>query len=154
MYWNTVARLRTVSILNYMEYRKAEAMHLLVDQLGWRNYGGKHHESIYTRWFQGFLLPTKFGIDKRIGHLSDLINAGQIDRASALQELQQPPYDPAQQAEDTQYVCKKLGISPEAFQEILTAPIRSFRAYDNVYNQVQFLRRTIDRLRGLGLAAR
>jgi N-acetyl sugar amidotransferase len=154
VYWNAVRRLRTVSILNYIDYSKADAMAILQNRLGWRSYGGKHHESIYTRWFQGFLLPTKFGIDKRLGHLSDLINAGQLSRAEALAELQQPPYDPALQAEDTLYVRKKLGLSEEAFAAILTEPVRSFRDYRNSFDKVQFLRRSIDYLRGLGLAPR
>lgn len=154
VYWNAIARLRTVSILNYVDYRKADAMALLRDRLGWRSYGGKHHESIYTRWFQGYLLPTKFGIDKRVGHVSDLIKAGQMTRENALAELAQPSYDPALQAEDTLYVRKKLLLSEEGFAAMLAAPIRSFRDYRNSYERVQFLRRSIDRLRGLGLAPR
>jgi hypothetical protein len=129
-------------------------MALLRDRLGWRSYGGKHHESIYTRWFQGYLLPTKFGIDKRVGHLSDLIKAGQMGREEALVELAKPTYDPALQAEDTLYVRKKLGFSEEAFAALLAAPVRSFRDYRNSFDQVQFLRRTIDRLRGRGWAPR
>ena len=154
VYWNAIARLRTVSILNYIDYRKDDAIALLRDRLGWRSYGGKHHESIYTRWFQGYLLPTKFGIDKRVGHLSDLIKAGQMGREEALVELAKPTYDPALQAEDTLYVRKKLGFSEEAFAALLAAPVRSFRDYRNSFDQVQFLRRTIDRLRGRGWAPR
>jgi N-acetyl sugar amidotransferase len=154
VYWNAVRRLRTVSILNYVDYHKADAVALLRERLGWRSYGGKHHESIYTRWFQGHLLPRKFGIDKRFGHLSDLVKAGQMTREEALGELRQPPYDPELQAADTLYVRKKLGLSEPAFDAILNAAPTSFRAYRNSYEQVQFLRRSIDRLRGLGLAPR
>jgi N-acetyl sugar amidotransferase len=154
VYWNTVARLRTVSILNYVDYQKAAAVAVLRDSLGWRSYGGKHHESIYTRWFQGFFLPTKFGIDKRIGHFSDLIKAGQMDREEALAQLKMPTYDPAVQTEDTHYVKKKLRLSDDDFALLLKLPVRTFREFRNSFDQVQFLRRSIDRIRGLGWAPR
>jgi N-acetyl sugar amidotransferase len=152
VFWNALVGLRTVSILNYVEYKREAAMTVLQDRLGWQNYGGKHHESIYTRWFQGFLLPTKFGIDKRIGHLSDLINDGQIKREDALAQLKQSPYDPVLQLEDTKYVKKKLELTDQEYEEIFSSPIRSFRGFRNRYDQVQFLRRSLNRLRGIGLA--
>lgn len=154
VYWNAIRGIRTVSVLNYTDYHKATATALLEQRYGWRNYGGKHHESIYTRFFQGYLLPTKFGIDKRFGHLSDLIRSGQATRADALRELEAPTYSPALQQEDRVYVCKKLGLAQAEFEDILRAPRRTFRDYRNSYAQVQFLRRGIDRLRGLGVAPR
>ena len=77
-----------------------------------------------------------------------------MGREEALVELAKPTYDPALQAEDTLYVRKKLGFSEEAFAALLAAPVRSFRDYRNSFDQVQFLRRTIDRLRGRGWAPR
>lgn len=146
-YANVVRGIRMVSILNYVDYDKQQAMELLRNELGWKDYGGKHHESIYTRFYQGYILPRKFGVDKRYGHLSDLINAGQISRAQALAEMQRPPYEDALQQEDLSYAAKKLRLSPQQFEEIMRAPVKSFRDYRNLYKPVQMLRNTVNRLR-------
>ena len=153
-YMNVVRGIRTVSILNYVDYHKADAMELLQGKLGWQYYGGKHHESIYTRFYQGYILPRKFGVDKRYGHLSDLINAGQITKAQALEEIKQPTYAPELQEQDRTYVCKKLGFSQSEFDAIMRAPVKSFRDYRNSYAAVQLLRNTVNRLRGAGLYPR
>ncbi len=146
-YANIVRRIRVVSILNYVDYNKHQAMELLRNELGWKDYGGKHHESIYTRFYQGYILPRKFGVDKRYGHLSDLINAGQISRTQALAEMQRPPYEDALQQEDLIYAAKKLRLSPQQFEEIMHTPVKSFRDYRNLYKLVQALRNTVNRLR-------
>ncbi len=153
-YVNILRRIRTVSILNYVDYHKEQAMELLEKELGWIYYGGKHHESIYTRFYQGYVLPTKFGIDKRYGHLSDLINAGQMTREQALGEVAKPPYPLEEQRGDLAYVVKKLGLTPEDFEEIMRLPVRSFRDYRNSFGQVQALKRWVNRLRGAGLYPR
>lgn len=144
---SVIRRVRTVSILNYVDYRKEDAMALLQDKLGWRYYGGKHHESIYTRFYQGYVLPRKFGIDKRYGHLSDLINAGQMTREDALKEVEGPPYPENLQQQDLTYVIKKLGLTAGKFDDIMQAEKRSFRDFRNWFGFVQFMRRTVNRLR-------
>ncbi len=82
---------RAIPILDYMDYRKKDAMEILENELGWRYYGGKHYESIYTRFFQGYLLPRKFGYDKRRAHLSSLVCSSEISREQALEELKKNP---------------------------------------------------------------
>lgn len=124
-WYHHAKRIRTVQPLQLIDYDKAAAKQLLIDKLGWRDYGGKHHESIFTRFYQGYVLPRKFGIDKRKAHLSNLILMGQMTRDEALSELQQPTYDPYQQQEDKAYVAKKLGFSDEEFEAILSAAPRS-----------------------------
>ena len=119
--------------------------------MGWRDYGGKHHESIYTRFFQGVILPQKFGVDKRYGHYTDLINAGQLNRDEAMDLLREPTYDPSLQAADRVYVLKKLGLSDAQYDKIMNEPVRSFRDFRNSYAQVQALRRAVNALRGRGL---
>jgi N-acetyl sugar amidotransferase len=146
-YANILRGTRIVSILNYVDYDKEQAMTLLRNELGWKDYGGKHHESIYTRFYQGYVLPRKFGVDKRYGHLSDLINAGQISRTQALAEMQRPPYAEELQQQDLAYVSKKLRLSTEQFADIMGAPVKSFRDYRNLYGFVQFLRNTVNALR-------
>lgn len=128
-YYHHFRKIRMVQPLQYMEFNKAQAKQFLIDEMGWRDYGGKHHESIFTRFYQGYVLPKKFGIDKRKAHLSNLILSGQISREEALRELQQPPYDEVQQEEDKAYVAKKLGFSDEEFEAILNAPPRDHRAF-------------------------
>ncbi|MEZ0394847.1 MAG: N-acetyl sugar amidotransferase [Anaerolineales bacterium] len=128
-YYRRLLTQRRVDVLNYIDYNKAEAMRLLEQELGWRYYGGKHHESIYTRFYQGYLLPVKFGFDKRRCHLSSLICSGEITREAALQEIQKPTYAPSLQEEDREYVIKKLGLTQEEFEAILQAPPKTFWDY-------------------------
>ncbi len=122
---------KTVNILDYGDYSKKEALVFLEQELGWRDYGGKHHESVYTRWYQGVYLPNKFGFDKRRCHLSSRICSGELTREQALLELKAPPYDPIIQKEDTAYVAKKLGISSAEFESIMKAQPRKFEDFDS-----------------------
>ena len=151
LYVNLFKRIRTVSLLNYTYYDKEITKQFLIDELGWRDYGGKHHESIYTRFYQGVYLPKKFNIDKRYGHLSDLINAGQLSREQALDELQKPTYSLEDQAADRLYVLKKLGMTESEFAEIEALPERSFHAFKNSFVMVQRFRDLVNWLRARGL---
>ncbi len=146
-YVNILRGVRVVSILNYVDYHKEEAKQVLQQELGWKSYGGKHHESIYTRFYQGYVLPRKFGVDKRVGHLSDLINAGQMTRDDALAEMQLPPYSETLQQQDLIYVTKKLGLSVAQFNSIMAAPVKRFSDYRNLFGVVQQLRGAVNALR-------
>jgi N-acetyl sugar amidotransferase len=140
-YYRRLLTQRRVDILDYIEYSKTEAMKVLQDELGWRYYGGKHYESIYTRFYQGYILPVKFGYDKRRSHLSSLICSGELTRDAALQELNKPTYPPSLQEEDREYVVKKLGLTDEEFEAILVAPkktIHDFPAYAHVLESPLF----------------
>lgn len=150
-YINFVRRVRIVSLLNYIEYNKDAAKELLKRDLAWTDYGGKHFESIYTRFFQGVVLPQKFDIDKRYGHFSDLINAGQMSKEKAKLLLALPTYDTKLQREDRAYVVKKLRLSEEQFENIMSLPNRTFRDYPNSYSFVQLLRNGVNLLRKFGL---
>jgi hypothetical protein len=134
-----VRGIRTYPVLDLVNYSKAE-------QLGWRDYGGKHHESIFTRFYQGHILPRKFGIDKRKAHLSNLILTGEITRDAALAELQQPPYDAELQAQDRLYVAKKLQFTPEEFDAILAAAPVPHARYGTDLEQRRALMTWIGRL--------
>lgn len=146
-YVNFIRGVRVVSILNYVDYHKEEAKETLRRELGWKNYGGKHHESIYTRFYQGYVLPRKFGVDKRYGHLSDLINAGQVTRDEAFADMQLPPYPERLQQLDLIYVSKKLGLTTEQFHRIMCIPVKRFSDYRNQYEVVQKLRGAVNYLR-------
>ncbi|HLA06747.1 MAG TPA: N-acetyl sugar amidotransferase [Anaerolineales bacterium] len=128
-YYRRLLTHRRVDILNYIDFNKAEAMKILEQELRWRYYGGKHYESIYTRFYQGYILPTKFGYDKRRSHLSSLICSGEMTREAALKELDKPTYQPSMQEEDREYVVKKLGLSDDEFEAILQAPRKTYWDY-------------------------
>jgi N-acetyl sugar amidotransferase len=135
--------IRKVSLLNYMPYNKAEVKKFLIDTLGWRDYGGKHYESVFTRFYQGYILPHKFGIDKRKAHLSNLICSGQITREEALAELKVPAYDPVVKKSDYEFVLKKLELSGEAFEEIMQQPVRlhsQYPVHKSIFSRYVFLK--------------
>lgn len=118
-----------IDLLDYVDFVKKDAVYILENEMGWQNYGGKHYESIYTRFFQGYILPVKFGFDKRRGHLSSLICSGEITREKALEEIKKPTYDPSMQEEDKEYVVKKLGLTNEEFAEIMDLPPKKITDY-------------------------
>ena len=119
-------------ILDYVPYIKNDVKRVLREELHWKDYGGKHYESIITRFYQGYILPEKFGVDKRKAHLSALICSGQMDREEALEELRKPPYpDSALLDEDREFVIKKLGLTPSEFDDIMKAPVKSHYDYPN-----------------------
>lgn len=121
--------LEVVEPLNLVRYRRDEAAETLTRLYGWREYGGKHHESLFTKFYQGYILPTKFGVDKRRVHLSDRIRNGELTREEALAVIESPPYAPAELARELEYVIKKLGFSDEEFASIMAAPPRSHAAF-------------------------
>jgi len=133
-YWKVFCGIKVFPILDYVPYNKAGALDVLQNELGWEYYGGKHYESIYTRFFQGYILPRKFNIDKRRAHLSALIRSGQTTREAALAEMAAPTYPEDLQREDREYVIKKLGLTVKEFDEIMSAPVKTYRDYPNYYN--------------------
>lgn len=150
-YYAFLRRIRSVSILNYLPYQKSEAMRILQEELGWKYYGGKHYESIYTRFYQGYILPEKFKIDKRKAHLSTLIFSGQLTRDDALIELKKPIYPGDLLVEDQAFVIKKLDLTADSFKRLMQLPCKTFQDYPNQYNLLKFFRKTLNRLRGKGL---
>lgn len=124
-----IKRIKWISILDYLDYNKSDAMIILNNELDWEYYGGKHYESIYTRFVQGHILPKKFGFDKRRLHLSSLIWSGQMSRDEALEEISKADYPVKLQEEDRRLVEEKLGISHEEFETIMNEPTKSFWDY-------------------------
>lgn len=131
-YFLLFKRIKKVSILDYIDYDKPKVMSFLENELGWRNYGGKHYESIYTRFFQGYILVEKFSIDKRKGHLSTLICSGLMTKEEALKEIQLDPYPSKELLNiDREFVLKKLGLNESAFQAIMDLPLKYYSDYNN-----------------------
>jgi len=131
-------RPRNVYLLDYLDYDKQAAKQRLMEHYGWEDYGGKHYESVYTRFYQGWILPHKFGYDKRRMHFSTLICSGQMTRAEALDEIAAPPYPVDWVEPDRTFVAKKLGISPEEFAAIMAAPKKRYADYPNLQNHWAF----------------
>jgi N-acetyl sugar amidotransferase len=128
-----IKKTRFVSILDYLDYDKEKAKKILIKELCWKDYGGKHNESLITKFHINYILPTKFGNDKRRAHLSSLIMAGQISRHQALIELEKPQYEEEQMHTDKEYVLKKLGFSESEFDKIMASPSKTYWDYPS-YN--------------------
>jgi hypothetical protein len=125
-----------VTPLNYLPYVKSEAMSLLRDRFGWQPYPQKHFESRFTRFYEGFWLPQKFGFDVRRVQYSSLILTDQMTREEALEKLRSPALDAATVAQEKEFVAAKLGISVDELMGYFRAPNRSYRDYrsqDSVY---------------------
>jgi N-acetyl sugar amidotransferase len=131
-------RPKSVFLLDYLDYEKQATKQLLMEKYGWEDYGGKHYESVYTRFYQGWILPHKFGYDKRRMHLSTLVCSGQMTRDEALQEIALPAYPPEWVESDKAFLVKKLGISREEFETIMAAPKRRYSDYPNLQNHWVF----------------
>lgn len=117
--------------LDYIVYDKAEAEESLHEKYGWTKYANKHYENVFTRFFEGYYLPYKFGFDTRKNVLSNEILAGTMTRDEALEILKQPPYDPDQAELDKAYIAKKLGVTTEEFQRIIDQPKKTPADYKN-----------------------
>ena len=117
--------------LNLMPYSKDDAIVGVGEQIGWRAYPRKHGESLFTKFFQNYYLPTKFGYDKRRPHLSSLVASGSITRDRALELLQEPLYDDDELRRDRQYICRKLRISEAEFEDLMNRPIHHYTDFDN-----------------------
>jgi N-acetyl sugar amidotransferase len=129
VYYRFVKGIRVVKPLNHVRYIKEEAMQFLVDRFGWQRYAHKHYESRFTRFYEGYWLPTKFGYDKRRAHFSSLILTKQMTREEALQKISQPAYDEETIAHDFEYVATKLDISVGELRGYLNGPNRTYRDY-------------------------
>jgi len=137
--------LKYAGPLNCINFRKDEAMKTLKEKVEWRYYGGKHCESLFTKFYQGYILPEKFGVDKRKAHLSSLILNKEISREEALQKLTLPLYDPKELETDKEYVLKKLGFSNTEFTDLMNSSMVPHREYasmlTNQLRNITFQRR-------------
>lgn len=119
-----------IRLLDLMVFDINIAKKEIQEKLGWISYEGKHFESIFTRFYQGYILPNKFGIDKRKAHLSNLICSGQMTKDQALLEMKETNYSELQVQEDVEFVLKKLGLSRSEFDVIMALPIRKHQEFD------------------------
>ncbi len=144
--------IKVISPLNYLIYNKKDVKQLIQSELGWRDYGGKHFENIFTRFYQGYILCKKFGVDKRKSHLSTLICSGQLSREAALEEIEKSPY-PSQELfeKDREFFIKKLGITSDEFERLMAEPVKSHLDYPSImhwYKRLRPLGRAVKKLLG------
>ena len=142
-YYAGLKKIQFVPFLNYVEYNKENAMMIIQNELGWEYYGGKHYESIFTRFLQAYILPKKFQIDKRKGHLSSLIVSNQITREEALLQLQKEICPPKILSEDYDYVIKKFDISSEEFEVIMKTSLKTFEDYPNSFKILETIKKIL-----------
>jgi N-acetyl sugar amidotransferase len=122
--------IRWVPFLDYFEYDKPKALVELQERFGYKPYPYKHYESVFTRFYQGYILPRKFGIDKRKLHLGTLVVSGQMKREDALADLARLPY-PSQDAlqQDIAYFLKKMQWTRAQFDDYLARPGKPHALY-------------------------
>jgi N-acetyl sugar amidotransferase len=129
-YYQKILGIKYYYPLDYLGYDKETAKKELIERYEWRDYGQKHFESIFTRFYQAYLLPRKFGIDKRIFHYSSLVASGQLSKAQAKKMLEDKSYLTSGQCEeDKVYIQKKMGFNETEFEEILNSPPKSHFDY-------------------------
>lgn len=147
-YFKKIKKIQMVYPLDFIEYNKEDVKKLLIEKLGWRDYGGKHYENVYTKFYQGHILVNKFGIDKRVSHLSTLINSGQISREKALEEMKVSPYKPEDYEEDKTFFLKKLELTEDEFERYMKTPgikHTNYKSYINVIDKLSKIKQKLKR---------
>ena len=130
-------KIKLIRPLDFFPYDKDEAMKTLVDKFGYQEYPQKHFESRFTRFYESYWLPKKFGFDTRKVQYASLILTNQMTREDALEKLKHPAYDPKTIKQDFEYIATKLGISIKELQSYMDAPNKTYKDYksqDNIYN--------------------
>lgn len=151
IYFPFIYKMKTIRPLNYMAYDKQKALSYLQDTIGYKDYGRKHGESIFTKFFQNYYLPKKFGYDKRRPHLSSQILSGGIDRKSALKLLEEPLYDQQELREDMEYVAKKLLMTVNELELLSSGPGKEYFEYknwDGKYKIIKSIQRNVESFLG------
>lgn len=131
-------KVKVIFPLDYINYSKKMAIDILEREFDWKYYGGKHYESRFTKFFQEIYLPLKFGWDKRRDHISSLIVGGEMTREEGLQEIAISPSTESELEEERKYVLKKLDISDEEWNYIMTMPVKSEDDYPNDKKMIRF----------------
>ena len=137
IYLPYIKGIQLIKPLDYFPYNKDLAMQELVDLFGYQKYPQKHFESRFTRFYESYWLPQKFGFDTRKVQYSSLILTKQMTRKDALEKLKSPAYDPETISQDFEYIATKLGISVEELQSYMDAPNKTYKDYksqENIYN--------------------
>ena len=131
--------IKLIYLLDYIPYSKNTAMTFLKETMDWEYYGGKHYESVYTKFIQSYVLIQKFNIDYRKATYSSQICSGELTREKAIEQLKHLPYDSVAIEKEKNYICKKLGISIQDFAQIMNTPVKSYTDYPNDKKKLEFI---------------
>jgi N-acetyl sugar amidotransferase len=153
IYLPYIKGIKVIRPLNYLPYMKDEAVKLLMDEFGWQAYPQKHFESRFTRFYEGYWLPEKFGYDTRKVQFSSLILTGQMTRTEALEKLKEPALDKNTARQEFEYVATKLGISGEELQSYFDAPNKTYKDYKS-QESLYMIGAKVMRLLGLELGGK
>jgi len=151
VYLRYIKGIQVVTPLNYIPYNKQEAMKLLAEKFGWQPYPQKHFESRFTKFYEGYWLPKKFGYDTRKVQFSSLILTKQMTRGEALEKLSNPAWDESTIKQDFEYIATKLDISVDELKSYFDAPNKSYKDYktqENVYRLGANVLRALGLVRG------
>ena len=138
LYLRYIQRVQVVKPLNFFPYIKEEAMQELADEYGWIPYPQKHFESRFTKFYEGYWLPKKFGFDTRKVQYSSLILTGQMNREEALEKLKSPAIPEDEAKHDFEYIATKLDISVDELQKYFDQPNKSYKDYKNQQSLFDF----------------
>lgn len=133
-----VKRITEVRLMECLDYNKKKVDAVLEKELDWTYYGGHHHENTFTKFFQSYYLPKKFGIDKRKTELSALVRSGQMNRDEALEVIEGSEYGHEEKV--VEYVRTKLDMSAEEFEEIMASKVKSHKDYRTLLPLIKSLK--------------
>lgn len=137
-YYRFFKKIKTLYILNYVDYDKDAAKKYLMEHLGWKDYGGKHHESKITAFWQGYVMYAKYNMDYRRATYASQICLGQISREEAMEKLKEKPFDDVKVQEDKKYIAKKYGISLEELESYLKLSPKTYVDFPNNKKLIDF----------------
>ena len=138
-YEKVLKKIEIINLLDFINYNTKDAKKILQDEFKWEDYGNKHHESFFTKFFQGYILPKKFDIDKRVLHLSCLIRNNEISRDDAMELLKLPSLETQKLNEYQNYFKKKLSLTNDEFEKIMTSKPKKHSDYSiDFYNNFFF----------------
>ncbi len=146
LFYKYYYKIKIFQPLNHINYDKRKAIEILSSELGWKDYGGKHHESNFTKFIEGYWMPSKFGIDKRKAHLSSLIHTNQITRIEANNILNSKPYNIDEIDKDFKYVASKLDITSDELKDIYSKTNKfhfDYKSKDLLLKAAVFIKRKL-----------
>lgn len=137
IYYPYFKGMKVVKPLNLVPFHQETVIRELNEKFGWQRYENKHYEDLFTRFYEGYYLPTKFGYDKRKGYFSSMILSGQMTRDEALEELKKQGYETELAMKDMELISHKLGITKEELEELIKGENKTFRDYKNSFWKIK-----------------
>ena len=137
IYYKYVKGISVIKPLDYIFFEKEKAIKFLENEFGWQRYAEKHYESRFTRFYEGYWMPKKFGFDIRLAHYSSLILTNQMTREEALEKVALLSYNEDAIKEDFEYIATKLGFTVDEFNKIMNGKNKTYRDYKNSMGLIQ-----------------